>query len=110
MIDPIAIVSSIYDAFGRGDLAAVLGRVSEDVSWEEWSDRFERDRPRFDTRLRLRRVALRYVRPLVHPDGRAAVDAARQGPELETIEVTVPFELGWQCQHFVPSGEAAGPG
>jgi ketosteroid isomerase-like protein len=36
--DPAAIVSSIYDAFGRGDLAAVLERVAEDVSWEEWPD------------------------------------------------------------------------
>jgi predicted DNA-binding transcriptional regulator YafY len=60
--------------------------------WEEWSERFERERPRFDVRLRLRRVALRYLRPLVHPDGRAAVEAARRGPDLETIEVTVPFE------------------
>jgi predicted DNA-binding transcriptional regulator YafY len=60
--------------------------------WEEWSDRFERERPRFDTRLRMRRVALRYLRPLVHPDGRATVDAARRGPDLETIELTVPFE------------------
>jgi predicted DNA-binding transcriptional regulator YafY len=60
--------------------------------WEEWSERFERDRPRFDTRLRMRRVALRYLRPLVHPDGRAAVDAARRGLDLETIEITVPFE------------------
>ena len=41
---------------------------------------------------RLQRVGLRYLRPLVHPDGRAAVEAARHGPELETIELTVPFE------------------
>ena len=60
--------------------------------WDEWSDRFERERPRFETRLRLKRVALRYLRPLVHPDGRAAVEAARQGDDLETIELTVPFE------------------
>jgi predicted DNA-binding transcriptional regulator YafY len=60
--------------------------------WDEWSDRFERERPRFETRLRLKRVALRYLRPLVHPDGRAAVEAARNGDDLETIELTVPFE------------------
>src|SRR5919197_217154 len=60
--------------------------------WEEWSERFERERPRFDTRLRLKRIALRYLRPLVHPEGRAAVDAARRGPDLETIDVTIPFE------------------
>jgi predicted DNA-binding transcriptional regulator YafY len=60
--------------------------------WDEWSDRFERERPRFDARLRLKRVGLRYLRPLVHPDGRSAVEEARHGPELETIELTVPFE------------------
>jgi predicted DNA-binding transcriptional regulator YafY len=60
--------------------------------WNEWSDRFERDRPRFEARLRLARAGLRYLRPLVHPDGRAAVEAARRGPDLEVIEVTVPFE------------------
>jgi predicted DNA-binding transcriptional regulator YafY len=60
--------------------------------WEEWSERFERERPRYETRLRLKRVALRYLRPLVHPDGRALVDAERRGPDLETIEIGVPFE------------------
>src|SRR5438309_5949030 len=38
--------------------------------WDEWSDRFERERPHFDARLRLARVALGYLRPLVHPAGR----------------------------------------
>ena len=33
-------------------------------------------------------AALRYLRPLVHPDGRAAVEAARRGPDLEMIELT----------------------
>jgi len=60
--------------------------------WDEWSDRFERERPHFDARLRLKRIALGYLRPLVHPDGRAALDAARRGPEREVIELTVPFE------------------
>src|SRR6266511_3273975 len=60
--------------------------------WDEWSDRFERERPHFDARLRLRRVAVGYLRPLVHPDGRVALDAARRGPEREVIELMVPFE------------------
>jgi predicted DNA-binding transcriptional regulator YafY len=60
--------------------------------WEEWSDRFERERPHFDARLRLKRVALGYLRPLVHPDGRATVDAARKGDGHERVELTVPFE------------------
>ena len=60
--------------------------------WEDWSERFVRERPHFDARLRLKRVALGYLRPLVHPDGRAALDAARTGPDRETVELTVPFE------------------
>lgn len=31
-------VKSIYDAFGRGDVAAILDRLHEDVRWEEWAD------------------------------------------------------------------------
>ena len=27
-------VRSIYEAFGRGDVAAILGRLAEDVAWE----------------------------------------------------------------------------
>ena len=31
----VAIVKSIYEAFARGDVAAVLGRMSSDVLWHE---------------------------------------------------------------------------
>jgi len=60
--------------------------------WEEWSTRFERERPSFDVELRLPRAALQFLRPLVHPEGRAAVDAVRRDPPHERIELTVPFE------------------
>jgi predicted DNA-binding transcriptional regulator YafY len=60
--------------------------------WEEWSTRFERERPKFDVSLRLPRAALRYLRPLVHPDGRVALDSVRREPARELIELTVPFE------------------
>jgi predicted DNA-binding transcriptional regulator YafY len=60
--------------------------------WEDWSTTFERNRPRFDVRLRLPRAGLRYLRPLVHPDGRIALDAVRRDPPTELIELTVPFE------------------
>jgi uncharacterized protein len=33
-------VSEIYAAFGRGDVAAILERVSDDVRWEHWADWF----------------------------------------------------------------------
>jgi predicted DNA-binding transcriptional regulator YafY len=60
--------------------------------WEEWSTAFERNRPQFDVRLRTSRVALPFLRPLVHPDGRPAIDAAREGAPRELVELTVPFE------------------
>jgi uncharacterized protein len=33
-------VSEIYAAFGRGDVPAILERVSDDVRWEHWADWF----------------------------------------------------------------------
>jgi predicted DNA-binding transcriptional regulator YafY len=60
--------------------------------WEEWSTTFQRNIPRFDVRLRMPRAALRFLRPLVHPDGRHALDAVRRDPPRELIELVVPFE------------------
>ena len=30
-------VQAIYEAFGRGDVPAILDHMSDDVEWEEWS-------------------------------------------------------------------------
>jgi predicted DNA-binding transcriptional regulator YafY len=60
--------------------------------WDLWSTAFERDRPQFDVRLRLPRAALPFLRPLVHPEGRALLDATPRLPPTERIELTVPFE------------------
>ena len=38
MADNISTVASIYEAFSRGDVAAILATLSDDVQWEEWSD------------------------------------------------------------------------
>ncbi len=62
------------------------------VFWGEWSTAFERNRPRFDVRLRIPRAAVQFLRPLVHPEGRAALDAVTRQPPSERIELTVPFE------------------
>ena len=32
----IATVQSLYEAFGRGDVPAILDRLADDVSWEAW--------------------------------------------------------------------------
>ncbi|HKT01170.1 MAG TPA: nuclear transport factor 2 family protein [Rugosimonospora sp.] len=37
----LATVAGIYEAFGRGDVAAILDRLAEDVSWDaDWADNF----------------------------------------------------------------------
>jgi uncharacterized protein len=33
-----AAVAAIYEAFGRGDVPAILERLAEDVQWEQWGD------------------------------------------------------------------------
>ena len=33
-------VKSVYAAFGRGDVPAILALLSEDVAWEHWADSF----------------------------------------------------------------------
>ena len=38
MADHVATVASIYEAFGRGDMPAILAALAEDVRWEEWAD------------------------------------------------------------------------
>ena|SRR5579862_2160744 len=34
----LATVQSIYEAFGKGDVAAILDVLGEDVQWESWAD------------------------------------------------------------------------
>ena len=36
----LAAVQAIYEAFGRGDMPAILERLTDDVRWEEWADNF----------------------------------------------------------------------
>jgi ketosteroid isomerase-like protein len=38
MSDHLATVAAIYEAFGRGDIPAILEHVSDDVQWEGWAD------------------------------------------------------------------------
>jgi ketosteroid isomerase-like protein len=37
-LDNAATVAAIYDAFGRGDVPAVLDRLADGVAWEQWAD------------------------------------------------------------------------
>ena len=36
MADHRATVARIYEAFGRGDLPAILDHLADDVEWEQW--------------------------------------------------------------------------
>jgi len=35
-----AVVGTIYQAFGRGDVPAILEHLADDVAWDEWPDNF----------------------------------------------------------------------
>lgn len=37
-MSPLETVQQVYAAFARGDIAAILGHLSEDVAWESWAD------------------------------------------------------------------------
>jgi uncharacterized protein len=34
----LATVRSIYEAFGKGDVPAILEQLAEDIEWESWAD------------------------------------------------------------------------
>lgn len=34
------VVGALYEAFGRGDVAAILERLAPDVAWDVWPDNF----------------------------------------------------------------------
>jgi len=36
MRDHLATITAIYEAFGRGDIKAVLAELADDVAWEYW--------------------------------------------------------------------------
>jgi ketosteroid isomerase-like protein len=38
MPDNVATVRGIYEAFGRGDVPAILDCLADDVRWEAWAD------------------------------------------------------------------------
>jgi uncharacterized protein len=38
MSDHLEAVKEIYEAFGRGDIPAILDRLADDVQWEPWAD------------------------------------------------------------------------
>lgn len=38
MSNLLTTVSSIYEAFGRGDIPGVLTYLADDVRWEDWAD------------------------------------------------------------------------
>lgn len=45
-LTPIATVTAIYEAFGRGDIETILGLLAADVSWDaDWADNFAQRTP-----------------------------------------------------------------
>lgn len=38
MSEFLSTVQSLYEAFGRGDVPAILDKLADDVRWEDWPD------------------------------------------------------------------------
>lgn len=38
MINTLAITQAIYEAFGKGNIHAIIDTLAEDVQWEQWAD------------------------------------------------------------------------
>jgi ketosteroid isomerase-like protein len=38
MSDQVAIVKGLYEAFGRGDIPAILDCLADDIQWDPWAD------------------------------------------------------------------------
>lgn len=38
MSNHLAVINTIYEAFGKGDIPTILEQMAEDVQWEQWAD------------------------------------------------------------------------
>ena len=34
----LAVIGSVYEAFGKGDIPAIMDALADDISWEQWAD------------------------------------------------------------------------
>lgn len=40
MNDNLKTVTQVYEAFGKGDIPAILNCISDNVQWEQWADNY----------------------------------------------------------------------
>jgi hypothetical protein len=38
MSSNLAVINTIYEAFGKGDIPTILEQMADDVQWEQWAD------------------------------------------------------------------------
>lgn len=38
MSNNLAVINTIYEAFGKGDVPTILEQMADDVQWEQWAD------------------------------------------------------------------------
>lgn len=38
MSNNLAVINTIYEAFGKGDIPTILEQMADDVQWEQWAD------------------------------------------------------------------------
>src|SRR3954454_7127027 len=36
----LAVVTSVYEAFGRGEIGVILDQIADDCAWESWLDNY----------------------------------------------------------------------
>jgi ketosteroid isomerase-like protein len=76
-IDTISACKAMYEAFGRGDVPAILEHMAEDIALDDWTGNTA-----VDSGL------LANMRPRFGKEGAKAFFAALQGIEFQKFEVT----------------------
>lgn len=71
----LAVVKDIYDAFGRGDIPAVLGTIAPDCHWESWENNYAQ------------RAGVPELQPRTGPEGVAQFFAAVGELDIHDFQV-----------------------
>ena len=71
----LATTRQLYEAFGRGDVPAILETMAEDVRWEDWADNFAQ------------REGVSHMLPRSGPDGVAEFFGVVGAMEVESFAV-----------------------
>ena len=80
----LAAIRDVYDAFGRGDIPAILARIAPGCRWESWTDN------------RAQRQGLPTMLPRTGPDGAAGFFAAAGELDIRDFQILDMLASGHQ--------------